>query len=378
MPTIADDHGPLRVLMIMTSMDCGGMETFTMNIFRAIDKSKVQFDFLLHRPHRGDYEDEIERLGGRIFRIGRQNPLDYGYWLALDSFFKEHSYPIVHAQLDCMSGIPLLVAERNGSFVRIAHSHSSRQDIDFKYPIKVICKKMIKHVATHLFACGHAAGRWMFETDRFSIFPNAIDTSVYRYDASRRASVRMKLGISEETCVIGHVGRFAAVKNHPRIIEIFKRYHSVNCDSTLLLIGEGDLRLEVQAMVNSLNLGDSVRFLGLRSDVPDLMRAMDLFLMPSIYEGLPMSLVEAQAAGLPCVISHTIPKDCDIVEGAIRRVPLEDGDAAWVEAITEMVKSPCNREDWCQLVKNAGFDIRESATKLQQFYLNEYNCFYKG
>lgn len=378
MPVAVDGRSPLRVLMIMTSMDCGGMETFTMNIYRAIDRSKVQFDFLLHRPHHGDYEDEIERLGGKIFRIGRQNPLDYGYWRGLDLFFKDHAYPIVHAQLDCMSGIPLLVAKRHGINVRIAHSHSSRQDIDIKYPIKLACKKMIKHVATDLFACGVVAGRWMFETDCYSVIPNAIDTSLYRFDVSRRALMRKRLGISEEACVIGHVGRFAAVKNHSRIISIFQRYHSVNPDSVLLLIGDGELRSEVQAMVDSLCLDDSVRFLGLRSDVPDLMQAMDLLLMPSVYEGLPMSLVEAQASGLTCVISQSIPEDCDIVEGAIRRVSLEEDDAVWASVIMEMTKLPRDRTDWSQLVKNAGFDIKASAIKLQNFYLDEYDCLCKG
>lgn len=165
---------PLRVLVVVTSMNRGGLETFTMNVYRALNRSKVQLDFLLHRSDSGAYEEEIESLGGHIYRVRRQNPLDPRYWTALNEFFAKHPYEVVWAQLDCLSAEPLAAAARHGAIVRVAHSHNSYQDRDLKYPLKMLCKPLIKRYATDLFACGEEAGRWMFNTDDFEVVRNCI------------------------------------------------------------------------------------------------------------------------------------------------------------------------------------------------------------
>lgn len=169
----------LRVLQVVTKMDRGGLETMLMNYYRNIDRSKVQFDYLVHREERGRYDDEIETLGGKIYRVPPLNPLNPNYYKALNQFFKEHEYRIVHSNLDCTSTFPLRAAKKADVPCRIAHVHNTSQDKDFKYPIKMISKELLPYYATDYFACGEAAGNWAFSGERFTVVRNAIDTSRY-------------------------------------------------------------------------------------------------------------------------------------------------------------------------------------------------------
>lgn len=362
---------PLRVLMVMTSMNRGGMETFTMNMYRQINRELLQFDFLLHRDFKGDYDEEIESLGGKIYRIRRQNPFDPFYWHDLNSFFASNPYKIVHAQLDCLSAEPLAAAKKQGVGVRIAHSHNSRQDKDLKYPLKMLCKPFIKRYATDLFACGEAAGRWMFGTDDFTVIKNAIDVSKYAFDENARLATREVLGIKPDSLVIGHVGRFQPVKNHDYIVRVFNALLKHEPDAILLLVGQGETIEPIRGLVESLGIKSSVRFLGVRSDVSNLMKAMDAFIMPSFFEGLPLVLVEAQSSGLPCVISDTIPFDCDIDEGLIKRMSLDDSVDSWAIRLCESASSETDRSLGSSIVRNAGFDVVDEAARLQAFYLKK-------
>lgn len=365
---------PVRVLQVVTHMNRGGLETMLMNYYRHIDRSKVQFDFLVHRAARGDYDDEIESLGGRIFRLPRLVPWSIGYQKALDGFFKAHpEYRIVHVHQDCLSSVILKAAKRNHIPVRIAHSHSSSQDKDLKYPIKLLCKRSIPRYATRLFACGKGAGEWMFGGAPFQILNNAIDASAYRFDRARAMSMRQALHLPENALVLGHVGRFSYPKNHDFLIDIFSALLKKEPAACLLLVGDGDLRPKAEEKVRSLGIMNRVIFTGIRSDVPDLLQAMDVFVFPSIYEGLPVTLVEAQAAGLPCVISDGIPSDCDLTD-RICRVPLRDSPERWANQILSALAIP--RTDTYREIVNAGFDIHQNARRLTQFYLQrwEENC----
>lgn len=183
----------LRVLQVVTKMDRCGLETLLMNYYRNIDRSKVQFDFLTHREEHGQYDDEIEQLGGNIYHVPHLNPLYPGYYKALDDFFEKHSYHIVHSHLDCTSTFPLRAAKKAGVPYRIAHIHSTSQDKDFKYPIKMLSKKMMPYYATDFFACGEAAGKWAFPGKKFVVMKNAIDTAKYIPNASIRSKVRKSL-----------------------------------------------------------------------------------------------------------------------------------------------------------------------------------------
>lgn len=356
---------PIRILHIVTYMGRGGLETMLMNYYRAIDRTKVQFDFLTHRDFRADYDDEIEALGGKIYRLPTLNPFSKAYLGALDRFFGEHpEYRIVHSHLDCMSAIPLKAAKKHGVPVRIAHSHSSRQDRDLKYPLKLLFKRGIPHQATQLFACGREAGRWMFGTDDFRVLNNAIDAGRYACDPQVRSAVRSELGIPADALVAGHVGRFMAPKNHSFLLRIFAELPET---AMLLLVGDGELRQENEQLAEELGIRDRVIFAGLRSDVERMLQAMDVFVFPSLYEGLPLSIVEAQAAGLPCLISDKVPIECKKTD-LVTQLPLDDTPAKWAEAVLSATELP--RQDTLAQIRDAGFDICANAEWLQNYYLS--------
>lgn len=211
----------LRVLQVVTHMERGGLESMLMNYYRYIDREKIQFDFLVHRQERAAYDDEIEAMGGKIYRLPRLVPWSKAYLTALNRFFDEHpEYRIVHVHQDCLSSVILKAAQQHNIPVRIAHSHNANQDRNLKYPIKLWCRRSIPRCATHLFACGKDAGDWMFGGASYQIINNAIDTTAYTYDTNKRVELRRQLGLADEL-VIGHVGRFNPQKNHPFLLDIF-------------------------------------------------------------------------------------------------------------------------------------------------------------
>lgn len=278
---------PIRVLQVVTQMTRGGLETMLMNYYRHIDRSQVQFDFLEHRNYMADYDAEILELGGRIHRLSRLNPISQHYLRELDRFFTDHpEYRIVHSHLDCMAGIPLKYAEKHGIPTRIAHAHNSNQDKNFKYPMKLYYKQNIPQYATKLFACGQEAGKWMFGNHPFSVLNNAIDAKQFAYSAEVRQQVRAELGIEKNTFVLGHVGRFSPQKNHAFLVDVFHAVHGLCPNSCLLLIGEGELEQEIRQKCANSGIIDYVVFAGIRNDVHRLLQAMDVFMLPSLYEGL--------------------------------------------------------------------------------------------
>lgn len=361
----------IRVLQIVTYMGRGGLETMLMNYYRYIDRTKVQFDFLVHRKYEADYDKEIKSLGGKIYRLSVLNPFSFSYRQELNSFFKEHKeYQIVHVHQDCLSSIILKSAKRNNVKVRIAHSHSISQDKNIKYLIKMFYRQFIPKYATDLMACGEAAGKWMFSGSQFCVLNNSINTELYSFNEEKRKRVRAEFNIAENELVIGHVGRFSPPKNHDFLIKTFKEVIQKE-NAKLLLVGDGNLRGIIENEIENLGLKENVIFTGVRSDVADLMQAMDVFVFPSLYEGLPVTMVEAQAAGLPCVISDNVPSECIITEGLVTKCSLNDSEDVWVNYILESINKL--RKDTRKEIINAGFDIKDSAKKLQEFYLAKEN-----
>lgn len=355
----------MRVLQVVTHMNRGGLETMLMNYYRQIDRQKMQFDFLVHRQERASYDDEIEAMGGRIFRLPVLNPFSLSYKKALENFFEEHpEYQIVHVHQDCMSSVILKMAKKYNVAVRIAHSHNSNQDKNLKYLIKLYYRKKISKYATHLFACGEEAGKWMFCGENFEILNNAIDTSKYVYNEKIREHMRSQLGILQDELVVGHVGRFNYSKNHEFLIEIFEEL-SKKIPCKLLLVGDGELRQMIEEKVKAKNLEEKVILAGIRSDVAELMQAMDVFVFPSNYEGLPVTIIEAQAAGLPCLISDKVPIECKKTD-LVNQVSLACSKEKWIENIREAAR--VIRCDVRKEIKEAEFDIQENAAKLEEFY----------
>lgn len=366
--------GPIRILQIVNIMDRAGLETMLMNHYRAIDRERVQFDFLAHRPQRGAYEDEIESLGGRVYRAPRlypQNALACRRFMR--RFFAEHPYPVVHSHIDAMSAFPLAAARSAGVAVRIAHSRSDSVDRDLKYPVKEWARKRLPGIATHYWACSEAAGAFLFGRDnlpKVHVVKNAIDLGAFRFDEGSRSDARAELGLSDGQVAVGHVGRFSAVKNHSFLIDLLAELRDEGAGAVLVLVGDGELRGEVERKALGLGLSDSVRFLGLRDDIARLVQAFDVMVFPSLHEGIPLTLIEAQASGLPVLASDAVSGEALILPNTAR-LPLDAPMSEWAGAVARLASEGRSRHAMERLAE-AGYEIRASANALQSAYVSLY------
>lgn len=355
----------IRVLQCVNNMHRAGLETMLMNYYRQIDRAKIQFDFLTHRPERSDYDDEIEALGGKIYRAPRLYPCNYpAYFRYMKGFFADHpEYSIVHSHIDAMSLFPLLAAKKAGVPVRIAHSHSTSIDRDAKYILKQIFRLNLSHAANFRCACGEKAGEFLFRNRDFTRIPNAIDADKYRFDPEIRDKLRRELGI-DNAFAIGHVGRFSYPKNHEFLIDIFARILKKDANCVLLLVGDGEKMDRVRAYAREKAVENKVLFLGSRDDVHKIYQAFDVFVMPSLFEGVPMVGIEAQFAALPCVFSDKVPREVAFSDGC-GFISLEKDAAHWAESILSLRGADRNKS-----VVNPDFDIRLAAKRLEDYYIN--------
>lgn len=357
----------IRVLHVVTYMGRGGLETMLMNYYRHIDRSKVQFDFLVHRDFEADYDKEIVSLGGKIYHFPRLVPWSRKYRKKLKKFFEEHSeYKIVHVHQDCLSSVALQCAKECGVPVRIAHSHTINQEKNIKYLMKLYYMKKITKYATDYFACSIEAGDWMFGGHSYHILRNAIDISAYSYSADKAFRIRKQLHL-KNNFVIGHIGRFDLQKNQGFLIEVFNEFLKLEPYARLLLVGDGKKRKTIEKKVKTLGLEDKVIFTGVRSDVVDLLQAIDVFVFPSKCEGLGIAAVEAQAAGIPCILSEKVPEECKITTNT-EFLSLEDTPIIWAKHILAYKNVP--HMDTHEEICKAGYDIKKNAARLQAFYYN--------
>ena len=372
---------PIRVLHVIGIMNRGGAETMIMNLYRHIDRSKVQFDFVENSSEPAVFDEEILSLGGRIFRCPHyngKNHFTYVKWW--NDFFKAHpkEYPIVHGHLGSTASIYLSVAKKYGAYA-IAHSHSSGTDHSLHSYLYRMMSYNTRNVADYFFACSEAAGtdrfgRKVISGDHYAVLNNAIDVNQFSYNSRVREVVRDELGIGQNQLVVSHIGRYTKEKNHEFILKIFSELRKLGIGARLLMIGDGTLRTHIMQMAEQASLSSDVIFTGVRSDVERLMQAMDVFVLPSLYEGLPVTMVEAQAAGLPCIISDKVPPECILTEGLVDVMPLSASPGAWAEKI--LAKRAIPRTDRQAEIAAHGFDITTEAVKLQEFYLKAYerNC----
>jgi glycosyltransferase involved in cell wall biosynthesis len=285
----------------------------------------------------------------------------------MKKFFKEHpEYQIVHSHIDAMSTFPLMAAKKANIKIRIAHSHSSKLDKDLKLPIKIISKKLLKKYANNYFACGDKAGRFLFKDKDFKIINNAIDLSKFEYNEAIRNKVRENLKIQNDALVIGHVGRYIYIKNQSFLIDVFKKVLERNNNSCLLLVGAGPDEEKLRNKVRELKIEDNVRFLINRADVNELYQAMDCFVMPSLFEGLPVVGVEAQASGMPCVFSDKISKEVIMTQNA-KMIELDNNVENWTNAIVSINKQ--RNEKAKEELMQVNYDVKTEAKKLMNIYM---------
>ena len=366
---------PIHVLVLDTVMDRGGAEAMIMNYMRNINRELIQFDFLTNRDYRAAFEDEIESLGGKVYHMCPMYPGKFRqYKREVREFLEEHpEYKIIHSNLEERSYFALKEAKKMGIPVRISHSHNRPLGFNAKLLVRYYFRFMLKYYNTHMFACGIEAGDWLYgkkKRDKVIVMNNAIDARQYTYDLDKSVAMKKKLGV-ERKLVIGHVGRFFAQKNHSFLIDIFNEIYKQNSNAVLLLVGGGEkddtLKNQMLQKVADLGLLDCVQFLGVREDVNEVMQAFDLFLLPSLFEGLPVTMVEAQASGLPCVISDKVPIQCDIT-GNVKVVALEESPEVWADVVLEFLAG-FERKDTYDKIQKAGFDIKENAKWLEEFYV---------
>ena len=358
-------QNPIRVLCVFSSLDRGGAESMCMNLYRKIDRSKVQFDFVKHTHEKGAFEEEITSLGGRIYEAPRYKIYNYPkyrrWWVKHLSSHPEHR--IIHGHFFGISAVYFQIAKQYNR-ITVGHSHCTPQNSKtIKGVLKQLHINRIERYADYCFACGSDAGKWIYPHRKFKVLNNSIDTAKFRIDETIRAPKREELHLSDKL-VVGHIGRFFEQKNHSFIVRVFDEIYKKNKSAVLLLVGDGELKPEIEQQVREYGLLNAVIFTGVREDVSDLIQAMDVFVLPSLFEGLPVVGIEAQAAGLKCFLSNNVTKEVNIT-GRCEFLPIDD-PKLWADKI---LSADLTKVDTSEQIKAAGYDIHTTAKQLQRFYL---------
>lgn len=365
---------PVRILYVNGGpMNRGGIESYMMNYYRNIDKSKIQIDFISIGLERAAYDDEIESLGGKIYYVPKKSKNYLQYKAAIKNILEQNEYKIVHTHMDAMGTTVLKEAKKLKIPIRIAHSHNTKHLTKniIKLAINEYARKNINKYATNMFACSELAGRWLFgnkayESGSVEIVKNAIDINKFKYNYIKREEMRKKLNLSNEDLVIGHIGRFDHQKNHSFLLEIFKKVSQKDSKIKLILLGDGKLRNEIEGKINNLNISDKVIILGNVNNPYDYYNVFDLFILPSLFEGLPVVGIEAQANGLPCLFSDTITKELSINEN-VEFIPLSNKEE-WCEKVLKHITGTRNNNQ--SFIIQSGYDIVSESRILEKKYIS--------
>lgn len=358
---------PIRVAVIMGKYTPGGIKSVIMNYYREIDKSKIQFDFFIYDNSTDKDYSEIESMGGRIVSMSSlKNPAKNVY----DCYkaFKKNSYPVVHGYLNTLNVFPMFAAWLAKVPVRIAENLSTAHPGEKKSIIKSLLKPFNIIFPTHYAANAIYAGKWLYGDREFTVFRNGLDLSKYKYNELRRKAIREQYGISNNF-VIGHIGRYEYQKNHSFLIDIFKELHDKDDKARLLLVGYGSLKEEIWNKIAKLGLLDAVVDAGKTENIIPLYDAMDCFVLPSFYEGLPVVGIEAQAMGLPCVFSDEVTPETCVTEDIVF-IPLSTPIDIWVNRIKSFKDKRDKKLHNENRLIDAGYDISSEAKRLVDYYIS--------
>ncbi|WP_226646316.1 glycosyltransferase family 1 protein [Mesobacillus subterraneus] len=359
-------------------MDRGGAETLLMNVYRNLDRSKLQFDFVTHRTDKGNFDDEIRQLGGKIFNVsslGNVGPISYVR--ALAEIMKSNSYIAVHSHTDYQSGFPALAAKIAGTPHRICHSHSNNWPKNESVKQKlllIVLQSIIKFSATQYCSCSQEAGAFLFgqkavDDNQVTILKNGIDLGQYLDETITKTSVIRELGLEQDSKIIGHVGKFSRSKNQIFILKVLKQLVNKDKKYIALFVGDGPLKEKIEHEAESMGLSKHVRFLGVRSDIPRLMKAFDVFLFPSIFEGFGIVTVEAQISGTPCIMSDSVPISTDMGLGLVRYLSLEDYPDKWGEEVVKAINlQKPEKEALVKALSDKGFSIQQNIEEWMKLY----------
>ncbi|WP_172628858.1 glycosyltransferase family 1 protein [Paenibacillus odorifer] len=362
----------IRILHVIGSLNNGGSQAMVMNLYRNIDKTKIQFDFIIDRENELFFADEITALGGKIHVLPSFKGWNITWYLkAWNKFFKDHSeYRIIHGHVRSTASIYLKIAKMY-RLKTISHSHSTSSGKGLSAVVKNIMQYPIRYFADYFFACSKEAGEWLFgkkilSKKNFFVFKNAIDTKKFIFSNEIRHQIREEYNISNNF-VIGHVGRFHPTKNHEFLVEVFYEVYKNEPSAKLMLVGDGAEIEYIKEKSSKLGILNNIIFVGVSSDVPKLMQAMDAFVFPSLYEGLGIVVIEAQASGLFCVVADTIPKDTNI-SGIVEFISLNESSIYWAGKILDL-RNNYKRTNLVNELIQSGYDIKQTSYWLQRFYL---------
>lgn len=360
----------VRVLQVYPQINNAGTERVIFNLYENIDTSQVQFDFLVEMP--GELDEKIRKMGGKIYYLHEKNKKSY--YSALINFFQEHpEYRVVHTHTHARMGVVLKAAKKCNVPCRIAHSHNARNDLPRVAAfLKGISSIPIEMSATHFFACSANAAKWLFphRVKECRVLYNGIRLEDYLFNTHSRQKVRNALNISDDAFVMIHVGRFAKQKNHEYLVKILENYSKIDTsDWKMIMVGEGPLEESIATQVQEAGLKDHVLLLGSRNDVNELYSAADIFIFPSLHEGLGIVVIEAQASGLPCVVSDAIPMEADMGVGLMNTLCLQDDFEKWSKLIASKKQTPEEREVRKEAILSGKYNIKLIAAQVQKFYL---------
>lgn len=356
---------PIRVAQMMTDMNYGGVEMVVMNYYRHIDRSKVQFDFFALEGSAVPQQEEIERLGGHVYLVPRYTHL-VQYERAIMELFRKNQYQIVHSHMNTLGVFSLWGAQRAGVPNRIMHNHSVAGKGETKKNfVKYLLRPFAKIYPTQLCACSESAGRWLYGDSEFRVFNNAIDLEKFSFDAQKRAALRKELGL-EGKFVVGHIGRFCYQKNHEFLLEVFAELQKLCPEAVLLLVGEGETQERIFQKAEQMGLKEKIHFVAQSKEPSKLYQAMDVFILPSRYEGLPVVGVEAQACALPLICSTDISRETKLLDST-RFMRLSESPRKWAEAALALAEQT-PRRDTSKEMTEKGFNIAVEAKKLEVFY----------
>ncbi|MBQ3150420.1 MAG: glycosyltransferase family 1 protein [Clostridia bacterium] len=360
----------IKILQVVSSLNINaGMMSVMMNYYRHMDRSRIQFDFLYFAEMEASHKQEILSLGGRVFFLGNAS-FSKEYKQNLKRFFDEHKgeYTAVHCHPIWAAALVGGVAKKSGVKHVLSHSHSTKFS---EKPISAIRNRLmmpiIRNNSTELVACSNDAAKLFGNNKKVFVLHNAISVDRFLYSDEKRNAVRQELSIDKDTFLIGHVGRFSPEKNHAFMLRVFSDILKRVPDAKLLLVGDGTLRPQTEAMAKELSIENNVVFTGKRHDIPDVLSAMDVFWLPSLFEGVPLSVIEAQASGLPCVLSDTITREVEF--GDCSYVSLAD-TSQWINTFEKISKTVTDRLQNGRKLLGGNYDIESETANLFEYYMN--------
>lgn len=359
----------INILFEGMTYNRGGLETFIINIYNKLDRSRFQCYFIAY-DEKIAYEDYMKKTGARVLHLPPRHKGMGNYCRALKQVFQRNNFDVIWSNKSTLSACESIIFAKIFHIpVRIIHGHSSGNMGNwFTYMMHCINRLSIRRWSTEQFACSELAARWFFGNHEAVILRNAVDLSSFKYDTQIRKSIRKELGISGKK-VLGHVGRFGLEKNHSKLIRVFKKLHDIDPDTVLILCGDGEEREHIEGLIHEYDLDGCVHLLGIVDNVNEILQGVDIFVMPSLFEGLPFALLEAQASGLKCIVSDTVSRESDVL-GWNRFLPLDVSDDIWVRMISE-INLDYDREEGYRVLKKKGYDIEDNVYLIEKIILKE-------